>query len=206
MTRIDFGSTSLAVLGWFRFVVKCWVELGIVVHLELEVDAEAAGSGGASFEERLNAGFEIEYLFFDDVELEGTLFFVLGAGVGAVDLFLHVELFEGENGEAVDGHAWSLGTHLSIVRKVVADLSKDQFVHLFDEVVALLVIVVDGPLSLVDEFEAHVLAASVVFVVPESEVVFVVFFDQREEGVGGGYLAFLFVPTLGELGLMGCDG
>lgn len=195
------GKTLLK-LGLF---VECGVEFRVVIHLELKVDAEAASTASAVLQESGEAEFEILYLFFYDVELERALVDVLLASVGAIDFLFHMELLEGEDGKAVDGHAGSFGVHRGVVREIVADLGEYQLVHLFDEVVALLVVVVDGPFGLVDKFEALVLASGVVLVVPEGEVVLVIGLDQGNERVFRIGRAVFAMPTSSEFGLQVCD-
>jgi hypothetical protein len=93
--------------------VDGWVEGGVVVHLELAVDFEAARAGEDVGPELVEAGDEVVALFGEKSETLAVAFIVAFRRIGASDFFLSVEDFEGEDGEAVDHEAWAFGAQLS---------------------------------------------------------------------------------------------
>jgi hypothetical protein len=100
---------------------------------------------------------------------------------------------ERENGEAVDDEAGSFGMERSfgVLR---ACEGEEELVHLFDEVVALLVEAVDGVFDLDDARVGDVGAAGDVFFMPEIEVGQVLGADERREIGGGRFGRVVAVP------------
>jgi len=89
------------------------VERGVVIHLELAVDFEAAAAGEDIGPELVEAGDEVAALFGEKGEAFAVALRVARGGSGARDFFQGVEDFEGEDGEAIDHEAWALGVQLS---------------------------------------------------------------------------------------------
>src|SRR5258708_39710696 len=93
-----------------------------------------------------------------------------------------VEDLEAEDGEAVDNQAWALGVERSC-RVLGGEVAEEPFVQLLDEVVAALVVAVDGVLDANDLGVGGVGVARFVLFVPEVEVLAVVGGNERRECV-----------------------
>jgi hypothetical protein len=166
-----------------------WVEFGVVVHLHLAVELEAAGAFDDLGEERVETGGEVVALVLKDGKAGGVAEAMgLGGGI-AVGLDVGVEDLEGEDGEAVQDEAGGLGVQRGsgVLRGKVVD---QPLVHLLDEVVAALVEAVDGVFYLGYFSIGGVGDAGLVLFVPELEVFAVVSGDEGVEvggsGSGGG--------------------
>ncbi len=105
----------------------------------------------------------------------------LGGG-GAGGLFAGVEDLQGEDGEPVDDEAGCLGVE-GRCSVLWGDGGEEPGVHLFDEVVALLVEAIDGVLDAGDLGVGGGRVAGLVFLVPEVEVGAVL--AQEKLGEGG---------------------
>lgn len=99
-----------------------------------------------------------------------------GVGIGPDGFLVGMVLFEGDDGEAVDDHAWGFGVDGDEGEGGRGELM-DELVDAFHAVVAFLVVFIDIAFSVVDVFIAEVVAAGVVFPVPEEEVIHMVGLD-----------------------------
>ena len=126
------------------------------------------------------------------------------AGIVPGDLLGHVVILEGEDGETVDHHARCFGVEGDSFGGG-AELFDEELVDLLDEVVAGLVVTVDGALGLHDPLGSKVIAAGDVLFVPEEEILLVVGLHQPgEAGMGDGGVRFV---SPGGVGLLeGGDG
>ena len=98
--------------------IDCGVERGVVIHLQLAVELEAAGAGEGGLPEGVEAGGKIGALGFENGEAFAIAVGVaggsgLGSG-GAVEFFAGVKDFEGKDGEAVDDEAGRFGVERGI--------------------------------------------------------------------------------------------
>ena len=167
-------------------VVEDWIELGVVVHLELAVEAEAAGAGEDLGPEAVEALGEVETLLVEDGEALHIALVMSVGGVRAVRFFRGVVDLQREDGEAVDDEAGGLGVKRSFGVLVTGE-GEEAFVDALDEIVAALVDPVDGVLDFGDAVVGHVGAAGFVFFVPEVEIGAVLGEDEVEQlgGVNG---------------------
>ena len=106
-------------MGHPRFLLSLrsvdrWVERGVVVHLELAVDFEAASAGEDVGPELIEATDQVVPLFFEKGKTLTVAVGVAGWCVGAVDFLFGVEDFEGEDGEAIDHEAGGFGVQRRI--------------------------------------------------------------------------------------------
>jgi hypothetical protein len=188
------------------------VEVGVVIHLQLTVEFEAAAASNDGSEEVVEAGGEIAGLFFEDGEA-GCVAEAMGLGGSvAMSLDAGVEHLEGEDGETVDDESGGLGVEWG-GGLLVGKVGDEPLVELFDEVVAALVEAVDGVLDTSDLGVGGEGVASLVLFVPEIEVLAVLGGDESGKGVrlgGGGRVGFgeevRLVPVDGEVFLQASYG
>ena len=177
------GSTGGIGCGAWVAAVEDGVEVGVVVHLELAVELEAAAAAldlGPQVEE---AAEEIVVLLLEEGEAVAVAGAMRVAGGGPGNLFGGVETFEGEDGEAVEHGAGGLGVERG-GWGLGAGCVEEVLVDLLDEVVAALVEGVDGVLDVGDVAVRGGGVAGAVFLVPEVEVGAVVGFGEGLEGGG----------------------
>ncbi len=100
-----------------------------------------------------------------------------------MDLFAGVEDAQSEDGEAVDDETGGFGVEWGrgVLRGKVGD---EPLIHFFDEVVASLVVAIDGMFDLGDGSVGGLGIAGLVLLVPEIEVLAVLGGDQGQEGIG----------------------
>ena len=122
------------------------------------------------------------------------------AGILAQGFLAHVVFLERQDGKPVDDHARGFRILRAALRSRGLQGGHQRLVDFLDEIVALLVVAVDGALRLIDALEAEVVAAGDVLLVPEQEIAQVVFADQAVEALAGGGGAVL-MPGGGEIGL-----
>jgi len=198
-----FAGAAHAGSGFRRVAVKLRVQRGVIIHFELEVDGERSAARGDVGEKVGEAGGEVGALDADAGEFFGALGTVPGRGVGADGFLVHVKFLEREDGEAVDHHAGGFGVARAAGGGRL-ERGDDVLVHRLDEIVSLLVETVDVALGAIDGFEAEVVAAGDVLLVPELEIAQVVLLDEEIEAVAGGGGGGL-VPAGSERGLEGGD-
>ncbi len=180
-------------------LVENRIEVGIVVHLELTVEAEAALAGQDLRPELVEALRKVRALLRkDDQAIFITVMVFVGSGrtmylfVGMVDL-------QRENGEAIDDESGSFGVERGF-RILRSGELKEQLIDLFDEVISLLVEPVDGMFHLSDAGIGDVRAASRILFVPEVEVGKVLRADEGNEVGRGCFGGMVAVPE--EIGLV----
>jgi hypothetical protein len=184
--------------------VDCWVEGGVVVHLELAVDFEAAAPLEDVGPELVEAGDEIIALLGEEGEAGTIALSMALGGVRAIDFFLGVGDFEGENGEAVDDEAGGFGIErgrwggATLRAEKLGGLMEELDVALFGEVVTALVAAIDCPFDLGNVVVGGAGVAGTVFGMPEVEVGTVLIEDGVEEVVGVDVVGiFVAVPESG---------
>ena len=106
------------------FSIEGGIEVRIIVHLELEVDAKTSTTGLASGQQFRECRPEIFDLLFDHAELKAALFNVLRTGIRSIYFLLHVILFERHNGQAVDDGTRCFTVHRCIVSEGVTKESE----------------------------------------------------------------------------------
>jgi hypothetical protein len=145
------------------------VEVGVVIHLELAVELEAAAAGKGLLPELVEAGGEVVALLAQQVET-GKVALAMGlGGGGAMGLLGGVVELEGEDGEAVEDEAGGFG----VERRggvLHSGCGEESAVEGFDQVVAFLVECIDGALEAGDAGVRGTGLADLVFFVPEIEV------------------------------------
>lgn len=148
------------------------VQGGVVVHLELTVDFEAAAAFEYVGPEAVEAEDEVFALLFEEEQAVAVAVLMAGGGIGAPDLLLGVVELEGEDGEAVDHEARALGVQFGQGGGQAGGFERleQQGVAALGEVVAVLVIAVDGALDLGQIMVGGVRGTGAVFGVPEVEV------------------------------------
>ena len=158
------GGSSARFMG-----VDGGVEAGVVVHLELAVELEAAAAREDLLPELVEAGGEVCALLAEQVEAcEVALAVGLGGG-GAAGLLGGVVEPEREDGEAVEDEAGGFGVERG-GGVLHASGGEESAVDGFDQVVARLVECVDGALEAGDGGVRCSGLADLVFFVPEVEV------------------------------------
>ena len=177
-----------------RARVEDGVEVGVVVHFHLAIEAEAAFSGEDFGPEEIETGSEIGALVLNDMKSVAIAGVVLFGGRRAVDLLRGVEEFERKDGEAVDDEAGGFGVERSgfVLR---CGFKEECGVDLLDEVVAALVDGVDGVLDGGDGGVGGGGGAGVVFLMPEVEVGAVLGEDEVLEFAGDGREGLAEVPA-----------
>ena len=146
-------------------MIEDGVEVGIVVHLELAVEAEAAGSGEDLGPETVEALGEVETLLVKNGEALAVALVMSFGGVLAVGFLGGVVDLEREDGQAVDDQPGRFGVERG-VGVLVAGEHEEPLVDAFDEVVPALVDAIDRVLDLGDAVVGDVRAARFVFLVP----------------------------------------
>jgi hypothetical protein len=181
-----------------RATVDRRIQAGVVVHLELAVDFEAAGAGEDVVPELVEAGDEVVALLGKQGKAVAVTLAMAMGSFGAGHLFAGVEELEGQDGEPVDHEARALGVQRSRVglsRGGGPVLRAENFRRLFHqhgvtpfgEVVAALVDAVDGALDFGNVVVGGARGAGAVFDVPEVVVGAVLGENHFEEGaVGSG--------------------
>src|SRR5208283_621680 len=141
------------------------VEAGVVVHLELAVELEAAAAREDLLPELVEAGGEVRALLAEQVEAcEVALAMGLGGG-GAAGLLGGVVELEREDGEAVEDEAGGFGVERG-AGVLYASGGEKSAVDGFDQVVARLVECVDGAFEAGDGGVRGPGLADLVFFVP----------------------------------------
>lgn len=169
--------------------VDGWVQRGVVVHLELAVEFEAAGAGEDLGPELVEAADEIVALVGEKRQALPVALAMAFGDFGAGDFFARVVELEGEDGEAIDDESGAFGMEFG--RGVGQAGGGKGFEKLgvatLGEVVAALVQPVDGALDLGDIVVGGAGGAGAVLGMPEIEVGAVLREDQiEEETVRGG--------------------
>ncbi len=169
------------------------IQVGVVVHLELAVEAESALAGedlGPEFVETLG---EVGALRGQDGEAGLVALVMLVAGGGAMDFLGGVVDLQREDGEAVDDETGSFRVEggFGVLR---AGELQEKLIDLFDEVIPLLVQAVDGVLDLRDARIGRVGRAGGIFFMPEIEVGQVLRADERDEIAGRGLGGVIAMP------------
>jgi hypothetical protein len=180
--------------------VKDGVEVGVVVHLELAIELEAACPGEDFGPEDGEAGGEVFALFEEEGEAVAVALVVIFGGVLAAGFFAGMEDFEGEDGEAVDHEAGSFGVERGGLG-LGLEACEEGEVDAFGEVIAALVELVDTALAGRNGLVAGHGIAGIVFAVPEVEVGAMLFEDEAlERGTGAGGRGVGVVPV--DVGLI----
>lgn len=183
-TRMRTSRSTASVPDWSSHggaVVENGVKGGVVVHLELAVELEAAMAGEDVRPEGIEASGEVGTLFVQHGE--AGLVALLVVGGGAVELLVGVEDFKGEDGEAIDDEAGGFGVEGS--GDVVGREFEEGEIELLGEVVAELIEAIDGVLDFGDGVVGGVGVAGCIFAVPEVVVGAVLVEDELIEGAGG---------------------
>lgn len=194
------------------------VKGGVVVHLELAVDFEAALAGEDLLPEVVEAEDEVFALFGEEGQAFAIAFAMAGGRFRAVDLLLGVVDLQRQDGKAVDHESGALGIQRSrgsgtaLRAEGLGGPLEENCVALFGEVVAALVEVVDGALNLDDLFGRGAGGAGAVLGVPQVEVGAMLGADGLQKilfgraGVPGfGWLRTL-VPLRGRAVVQSSDG
>jgi len=170
--------------------VDGWVEGGVVVHLELAVDFEAAGAGEDVGPELVEAGNEVVALFGEEGEAFAVALAMAVGSFGAGGLFVGVVELESEDGEAVDHEAGALGVERGggVGQAAGGEGFEEAGVAALGEVVAALVEAVDGALDFGEIVVGGAGYAGAVFGMPEIEVGAMLGDEDFEEGISGGGL------------------
>jgi hypothetical protein len=172
-------------LPWTGVGVHGWVEVGVVVHLHLAIELEAAGSGLDLRPKVVEAGGEVGTLFVEESQAGAILVVMCLGGGGAMGLLFGVVKLERENGEAVDHEAGRFGVEGG--RGILcAGGFEESAVDGFDEVIAALVEDVDVALDLSDASVGGAGFAGLVLFVPEVEVGTMMGEEEVVEGGGCG--------------------
>ena len=181
------------------------VEVGVVVHLELAVDFEAAAPGQDVVPELVEAGDQVVALLAEKGQALAVAVCVAGRGIWAVNFFLGMEEPEREDGETVDDKAGGFGVQLSrsgraaLRAKQVGRMIQKQDVALFGEVVAALVVAVDRSLDLGDVVVGGAGIAGAILGMPEVEIGAVLVENGVQEIVGVDMVGVLIaVPEGGR--------
>jgi len=164
-----------------RTVVENGVKGGVVIHLQLAVELEAAAACEYVTPEGVEASCEVGTLFVQHEK--SRLVALLMVGSGAVELLLGVKDLEGEDGEAVDDEAWRLGVE---GRGGIAGRElKEKDVDLLGEIVAELVESIDIVFHADNDGVGGIWVAGIVLAVPQVVVGAVLVEDKLLEGVCG---------------------
>jgi hypothetical protein len=145
------------------------IESGVVVHLELAVELEAAASGSDVIPELGKAAGKVVALLVEYSETLAVPFAMLGRGGRAVGLFGRVEDFERKDGEAIDHQAGSfrMQQEVGVERR---ERLEEIAIKALGEIVAELVELVNGAFAGGNGLiPGHGIAGGV-FAMPEIEV------------------------------------
>lgn len=176
----------------------------VVVHLELAVDFEAAAAGHDVGPELIQAGDEVLALLGEEGESLAIAIRVARRGVASVDLFLGMEDLEGKDRETVDDEAGRFGVQgsgggLATLRSEDRrSMVQQENVALLGEIVAALVVAVDGALDLGDLGIGGARVASAILGMPEVEVGAVLVQNRVHEVLGMNVVGVVIaVPEAG---------
>ncbi len=173
--------------------VEHWIQVRIVVHLQLTVETESALAGEHLRPEVVEALGEVGALLGQDREAVFVAVVMLVGGAGPVNFFGRVIDFQAKNRKTIDNQAGSFGVQRRF-RVLRACQLQQKLVDLFDEVVSPLVDAVDRVLHLRDARVGSVGAAGVVFFVPQVEVGEVLRANERKEVCWGGFRGVIAMP------------
>lgn len=174
-------------------LVQDGIEIGVVVHLELPVEAEAAASAENLRPEFAEALCQVGSLLGEDDQSIFVAVVVLVGCRGPMNLFGGVVDLERKDGEPIDDEAWGFGVERSIGVLGAGELEQE-LVDLLDEIVALLVEAIDSVLDLGDPGVGDVGAAGGVFFMPEIEVGEMLGTDESDEVGRRGFGGMVSVP------------
>jgi hypothetical protein len=166
-------------------LVNGWIQCGIVVHLELAVEAEAFFAGQGVGPQAVEAEGEVGPLLEEEIEAVAVAEGVAGWGGGAGNFLAGVKDFERQDGEAVEDEAGGLGVEVGggVESAGAGEFVEEEGVDLLGEVIAELVDGVDGALDVGDLGVGGGGGAGLVFEVPEVEVGAVLAEDEGMEGL-----------------------
>ena len=142
------------------------IKFRIIVHFELEVDAEAASALLNFGQQVAECDCEVLNLSADDIQSGAAAFAMFGSRVESQSFFVHVIFLEREDGQAIDHHTGRFGIEGAAGFAWLQCLY-EVFIDLFDEVIAALVVPIDGAFCLADAFGSEVIAACDILFVPE---------------------------------------
>lgn len=156
-------------LPWSRVRINGGVEFGIVVHLHLAIELEAASAGMDLPPEIVQTCRKVGALFAKEGQACAVLFAMRFRGRSAIGLFLGVIELEREDREAIDHQTRRLGIERG--RGVLrAGFFEQSAVYGFDEIVPALVKGVNISLHLRDAGVGGAWFACLVLLMPEIEV------------------------------------
>ncbi len=142
------------------------IKFGVIVHFELEVDTEAA-CALLHFGQQVTEGdSEVLNLSADDMQSGVAAFPMFGCSVESQSFLVHVIFLEREDGQSIDHHAGRFGIEWAAGFAWLQSLH-EVFIDLFDEVIAALVVSIDGTFCVANAFGSEVIAASNILFVPE---------------------------------------
>jgi hypothetical protein len=152
--------------------IDCGIQCGVVIHLELLIEAEAPVAAHDLMPERVKAVGEVATLFLEQGKAAGISFLMAGGSVETGHLLLGVKNLERQNAEAVGDHSGSFRVERrgGIEFAFAAGGVEQQLVEGLGAVVAALIELIDGAL---DEGDGHVAGfggAGFVFFVPERKI------------------------------------
>jgi hypothetical protein len=165
--------------------VKIRVQLCVVVHLELAVDAPERAAVGGAREQRAEAPREILALQLELRELLAACSAMVFRSIGARCFRAHAEDLERDDRQPVDHRARRFRVVPCVGgRRHVRQPVEQRFVDFLDRVVAPLVVAVDRPLVRGDRRVGNVAPSGLILLVPQESVAAMVRLDPAPDGRG----------------------
>jgi len=105
--------------------------------------------------------------------------------IGANRFLVHMEFLERQNRQSIDHHPRRFRVSRA-TRGRRLQRGHDDFVHLFDEVIPLLVESIDVSFSAVHRLETQVISTSYVLLVPQLKVSQMILLNEQNERIADG--------------------